>query len=145
MKISLAKLLKKDDRRLMWSEDCLRRLGDLEKSLSATKAELAEKTKEEEGLLNEMEATDRAFEELQEQNGKLLNNIKEQEENNLKVMSDRIYMVQNQNKMKEEKSALEEQIRALTNTIHAMKIERDTVKEALKMSSDRQICHVRPV
>ncbi|GMR42169.1 hypothetical protein PMAYCL1PPCAC_12364 [Pristionchus mayeri] len=137
MKISLAKLLKKDDRRLMWNDDCLRRLNDLEKSLAATKSELAEKTKEEEGLLNEMEATGQAFEELQEQNGKLLNNIKEQEENNLKVMSDRIYMVQSQNKMREEKAALEEQIRALTNTVHAIKIEMNTVKEAQKMSNER--------
>uniref|UniRef100_A0A8R1UDG2 E3 ubiquitin protein ligase n=1 Tax=Pristionchus pacificus TaxID=54126 RepID=A0A8R1UDG2_PRIPA len=137
MKVSLAKILKKDDRRQMWSEDSLRRLNDLEKSLSSTKAELAEKTKEEEGLLNEMEATGQAFEELQEQNGKLLNNIKEQEENNLKAMSDRIYMVQSLKKLKDEKEAMDQQIDALMNTVHALKIEMSTVKDTLKMSNER--------
>ncbi|GMT19085.1 hypothetical protein PFISCL1PPCAC_10382 [Pristionchus fissidentatus] len=137
LKMSLAKLLKKDDRRQMWNEDALRRISDLEKSMAQCKAELAEKTKEEEGLLNEMDTTGQAFEELQEQNTKLLHNIKEQEETNLKVMSDRIYMLQNQNKMREEKTALDDQITALQNTLHSVRLELNAVRDASKLCNDR--------
>jgi E3 ubiquitin-protein ligase BRE1 len=68
---------------------------------------------EEEALLNEMEVTGLAYEEMQEQNSRLLQQLKEKDDANFKLMSDRIKSNQLHKLLREEKQVLEEQVSLL--------------------------------
>lgn len=66
---------------------------------------------EEEALLNEMEVTGQAFEDMQEQNSRLIQQLREKDDANFKLMSDRIKANQMHKLLREEKQVLEDQVR----------------------------------
>ncbi|XP_075240569.1 E3 ubiquitin-protein ligase BRE1B-like isoform X2 [Convolutriloba macropyga] len=73
------------------------------------KKQLASTKQEEEALLKEMEVTGRAFEDLQEQNKRLIDQLKEKDNANFKLMAERIKANQIQRLLQEEKEVLGEQ------------------------------------
>lgn len=77
---------------------------------------------EEEALLNEMEVTGQAFEDMQEQNSRLIQQLREKDDANFKLMSDRIKANQMQKLLREEKQVLEDQVSTRDTQIEAMHI-----------------------
>lgn len=66
--------------------------------------------KEEEALLSEMDVTGQAFEDMQEQNSRLLQQLREKDDANFKLMSERIKSNQIYKLLKEEKEELADQV-----------------------------------
>lgn len=65
---------------------------------------------EEEALLNEMEVTGQAFEDMQEQNSRLIQQLREKDDANFKLMSERIKANSLHKLLREEKQLLQEQV-----------------------------------
>lgn len=88
---------------------------------------------EEEALLSEMDVTGQAFEDMQEQNSRLLQQLREKDDANFKLMSERIKSNQIYKLLKEEKEELADQVltfktqvahhlQAAMNSIHCVEI-----------------------
>nr|NVI70124.1 Bre1 [Cucujiformia] len=77
---------------------------------------------EEEALLNEMEVTGQAFEDMQEQNSRLIQQLREKDDANFKLMSERIKSNQLHKLAREEKDVLKEQVQTLTTQVDAANI-----------------------
>lgn len=58
-----------------------------------------------------MEVTGQAFEDMQEQNSRLIQQLREKDDANFKLMSDRIKANQMHKLLREEKQVLEEQVK----------------------------------
>ena len=85
-------------------------------SLSLTSApcrELTAKKQETQALVAEMECTAQAFEDMQEQNIHLLQQLKEKDDANFKVISERIKASSMQKLLMEEKDLLQSQLLGL--------------------------------
>lgn len=67
-------------------------------------------SQEEEALLNEMEVTGQAFEDMQEQNSRLIQQLREKDDANFKLMTERIKSNQLHKLAREEKDVLKEQV-----------------------------------
>merc|ERR1712136_640522 len=67
-----------------------------------------------EALLSEMDVTGQAFEDMQEQNMRFLQQLREKDDANFKLMSERIKANQVHKLLQEEKNILQDQ----TNTLH---------------------------
>ena len=65
---------------------------------------------EEEALLSEMDVTGQAFEDMQEQNSRLLTQLREKDDANFKLMSERIKSNQIYKLLREEKEELADQV-----------------------------------
>lgn len=65
---------------------------------------------EEEALLNEIELTGQAYDEMQEQNDRLLQQLSSKDDANFKLMSDRINANQKQALLSSQISELEKQV-----------------------------------
>lgn len=65
---------------------------------------------EEEALLSEMDVTGQAFEDMQEQNSRLLQQLREKDDANFKLMSERIKSNQIYKLLREEKEELADQV-----------------------------------
>lgn len=74
---------------------------------------------EEEALLNEMEVTGQAFEDMQEQNSRLIQQLREKDDANFKLMSERIKSNQLHKLAREEKDVLKEAVSTLTMQVDA--------------------------
>jgi len=72
---------------------------------------------EEEALLNEMEVTGQAFEDMQEQNSRLIQQLREKDDANFKLMSERIKAQQVHKLQREEKDLLVEQVGCVCFTL----------------------------
>ncbi|OQR79992.1 E3 ubiquitin-protein ligase Bre1-like [Tropilaelaps mercedesae] len=66
-----------------------------------------------------MELTGQAFEDMQEQNQRLIQQLKEKDDANFKLMSERIKASQMQKLLKEEKLMLQEQVNTLQSQVEA--------------------------
>lgn len=102
------------DRRKLADEDAMRRIAKLEELVKELQKNLAAQKQEEEALLNEMEVTGQAFEDMQEQNLRLIQQLREKDDANFKLMSERIKSNQIHKLLKEEKEMLHEQVISLT-------------------------------
>ena len=60
-----------------------------------------------------MEVTGQAFEDMQEQNSRLIQQLREKDDANFKLMSDRIKANQMHKLLREEKQVLEDQVRKI--------------------------------
>lgn len=72
---------------------------------------------EEEALLSEMDVTGQAFEDMQEQNMRLNQQLREKDDANFKLMSERIKSNQIHKLLREEKDELAEQVLALKSQV----------------------------
>uniref|UniRef100_A0A336K392 E3 ubiquitin protein ligase n=1 Tax=Culicoides sonorensis TaxID=179676 RepID=A0A336K392_CULSO len=129
---------KRDDRKKLADEDALRKIKQLEEKVYELQKQLATQkpadgnwvggyrpfvgSHEEEALLNEMEVTGQAFEDMQEQNSRLIQQLREKDDANFKLMSDRIKANQMHKLLREEKQVLEDQVSTRDTQIEAMHV-----------------------
>lgn len=76
---------------------------------------------EEEALLSEMDVTGQAFEDMQEQNIRLMQQLREKDDANFKLMSERIKSNQIHKLLKEEKEELADQVLTLKTQVRGKK------------------------
>merc|ERR1712106_1239305 len=94
------------------------------KKLQESKREERKKLADEEAIrkikqLNEMEVTGQAFEDMQEQNIRLIQQLREKDDANFKLMSERIKSNQIHQLANEERNVLQEQTNTLTTQVEA--------------------------
>ncbi|XP_063921654.1 E3 ubiquitin-protein ligase Bre1 isoform X3 [Zophobas morio] len=112
---------KRDDKRKLAEDEAIKKIKQLEEQ----KYELQKQMRpfvgshEEEALLNEMEVTGQAFEDMQEQNSRLIQQLREKDDANFKLMSERIKSNQLHKLAREEKDVLKEQVSTLTTQVEA--------------------------
>ena len=87
-------------------------IRDLEKNLETRKQEEA-------ALLNEIEVTGQAFEDMQEQNSRLLSQLREKDDAHIKLMVERVKLQQSQKIMSDEKTVLMQQTNVLQEQLDA--------------------------
>lgn len=95
-------------------EDHIRQCKKLEAKNDELKKTISNMRQEGDALLGEMEFTGQAFEEMQEQNIQLMQQLREKDDANLKLMSERIKSNQIQKLLREEKEVLMEKVSHLT-------------------------------
>ena len=110
---------KRDEKKRLADEDATRRIKQLEDQSSNLQKQVANTKQEEETLLNEMEVTGQAFEDMQEQNSRLILQLREKDDANFKLMSERIKSNQIQRLAREEREKLQEQGITLSTQIEA--------------------------
>ena len=104
---------RRGDRRKLTDEEYARKIVKYEEVIGQLQKNVTAHKQEEEALLNEMEVTGQAFEDMQEQNIRLMQQLREKDDANFKLMSERIKSNQIHKMLKEEKDSLGEQILSL--------------------------------
>nr|MBE5724442.1 Bre1 [Cucujiformia] len=145
LKIQIKKIQdsKRDDKRKMAEDEALKKIKQLEEQKYELQKQVANQkpndgnwgnhnvlhqmrpfvgSHEEEALLNEMEVTGQAFEDMQEQNSRLIQQLREKDDANFKLMSERIKSNQLHKLAREEKDVLKEQVQTLTTQVDAANI-----------------------
>jgi len=107
------------ERRKLAEEDAIRKIKRMEDLISELQKNLTVQKQEEEALLSEMEVTGQAFEDMQEQNIRLIQQLKEKDDANFKLMSERIKSSQMVKLLREEKDVLSEQVGTLQAQVEA--------------------------
>merc|ERR1711872_379335 len=110
---------KKEEKKRLADEDATRRIKELEESVDSLKRQVANHKQEEETLLTEMEVTGQAFEDMQEQNARLIQQLREKDDANFKLMSERIKANQIARLAREEKEMLTQQVATLSTQVEA--------------------------
>ncbi|VDP30352.1 unnamed protein product, partial [Soboliphyme baturini] len=117
----------------------------LEEQLERLKKDVTISKQEEETLLKELEVTGQAFEEIQEQNGRLMQQLSEKDDANFKLMSERIRSNQQQkllreqiNLMEQEKAALDNQYEAQAVVVRNLEM-KERLLEDLNSSSEKEL------
>ncbi|XP_058829251.1 E3 ubiquitin-protein ligase Bre1 isoform X2 [Topomyia yanbarensis] len=129
---------KREDRKKLADEEALRKIKQLEEQKYELQKQVQNQKQpdsawsggyrpfvgshEEEALLNEMEVTGQAFEDMQEQNSRLIQQLREKDDANFKLMSDRIKANQMHKLLREEKQVLEDQVTTRDSQIEAMHV-----------------------
>lgn len=129
---------KREDRKKLADEEALRKIKQLEEQKYELQKQVQTQKQpdsawsggyrpfvgshEEEALLNEMEVTGQAFEDMQEQNSRLIQQLREKDDANFKLMSDRIKANQMHKLLREEKQVLEDQVTTRDSQIEAMHV-----------------------
>ncbi|CAH0554919.1 unnamed protein product [Brassicogethes aeneus] len=132
--------VKRDDKRKLADDEALKKIKQLEEQKYELQKQVANQkpsdgnwgghnvlhqmrpfvgSHEEEALLNEMEVTGQAFEDMQEQNSRLIQQLREKDDANFKLMSERIKSNQLHKLAREEKDVLKEQVSTLTTQVDA--------------------------
>ncbi|CAG9834793.1 unnamed protein product [Diabrotica balteata] len=133
--------IKRDDKRKLAEDEALKKIKQLEEQKYELQKQVANQkpsdgnwgghnvhqrpfvgSLEEEALLNEMEVTGQAFEDMQEQNSRLIQQLREKDDANFKLMSERIKSNQLHKLAREEKDVLKEQVGTLTTQVDAANI-----------------------
>ena len=104
---------RRGDRRKLTDEEYRTKIAKFEEVIGQLQKNVTAHKQEEEALLNEMEVTGQAFEDMQEQNIRLMQQLREKDDANFKLMSERIKSNQIHKMLKEEKDLLAEQILTL--------------------------------
>ncbi|XP_046391028.1 E3 ubiquitin-protein ligase Bre1 isoform X1 [Ischnura elegans] len=129
---------KREERKRLADDDALRKIKQLEEQAYQLQRQVAAQKQvdvgcwtsslsssnlmrpfEEEALLNEMEVTGQAFEDMQEQNSRLIQQLREKDDANFKLMSERIKSNQLHKLAREEKEVLNEQVVTLATQVEA--------------------------
>ncbi|XP_034049811.1 E3 ubiquitin-protein ligase BRE1B-like [Thalassophryne amazonica] len=100
-------------------EDALRKIRVAEETIEHLQKKLGATKQEEEALLSEMDITGQAFEDMQEQNTRLLQQLREKDDANFKLMSERIKSNQIYKLLKEEKEELADQVLTFKTQVDA--------------------------
>ncbi|XP_039620989.1 E3 ubiquitin-protein ligase BRE1B-like isoform X1 [Polypterus senegalus] len=101
----------------MADEDALRKIKAAEEQIEHLQKKLTATKQEEEALLSEMDVTGQAFEDMQEQNIRLMQQLREKDDANFKLMSERIKSNQIYKLLREEKDELADQVLALKTQV----------------------------
>jgi len=121
MKTQMKKMAetKKEEKKRLADEDATRRIKQLEESVESLKRQVTNHKQEEETLLTEMEVTGQAFEDMQEQNARLIQQLREKDDANFKLMSERIKGNHIASLAREEKEMLIQQVATLSTQVEA--------------------------
>lgn len=109
----------KPDRRKYTDDDTQREIAKYKETIVQLQKSLATQKQEDEALLNEMEVTGNAFEDMQDQNLRLMQQLREKDDANFKLMSERIKSQGIQQLLKEEKENLNLQVINLKAQVEA--------------------------
>ena len=128
---------KREERKKLADEEAIRKIKQLEESVHSLQRQVAGQKQEEETLLNEMEVTGQAFEDMQEQNIRLIQQLREKDDANFKLMSERIKSNQINKLANEERDNLQEQVNTLSTQVEAQNqvVRRLEEKERLLQNS----------
>ena len=85
---------KRDEKKRLADEDATRRIKQLEEQVAGLGRQTVTLKQDEEALTREMDITGEAFEDLQEQNARLIKQLREKDDANFKLMSERIKLNQ---------------------------------------------------
>ncbi|KAL6254844.1 hypothetical protein P5V15_014183 [Pogonomyrmex californicus] len=113
---------KREERKKLADEDAQIKIKKLEEQAYTLQRQVACQKQEEEALLNEMEVTGQAFEDMQEQNSRLIQQLREKDDANFKLMTERIKSNQLHKLAREEKDVLKEQVSTLTTQVEAANV-----------------------
>ncbi|XP_077267632.1 E3 ubiquitin-protein ligase Bre1 isoform X1 [Temnothorax americanus] len=119
---------KREERKKLADEDAQIKIKKLEEQAYTLQRQVACQKQtciwlqEEEALLNEMEVTGQAFEDMQEQNSRLIQQLREKDDANFKLMTERIKSNQLHKLAREEKDVLKEQVLTLTTQVEAANV-----------------------
>ncbi|XP_074106395.1 E3 ubiquitin-protein ligase Bre1 isoform X1 [Cotesia typhae] len=113
---------KREERKKLADEDAQIKIKKLEEQAYNLQRQVASQKQEEEALLNEMEVTGQAFEDMQEQNSRLIQQLREKDDANFKLMTERIKSNQLHKLAREEKDVLKEQVLTLTTQVEAANV-----------------------
>lgn len=94
----------------MADEEALRKINLLENQVHSLQRQVSAQKSEEEALITEMEVTGQAFEDMQEQNSRLIQQLREKDDANFKLMSDKIKSNQLHKLSREERELLQERV-----------------------------------
>ncbi|KAG7175432.1 E3 ubiquitin-protein ligase Bre1-like 1 [Homarus americanus] len=146
---------KREERKKLADEEAIRKIKQLEESVHQLQRQVAVQKQEEETLLNEMEVTGQAFEDMQEQNIRLIQQLREKDDANFKLMSERIKSNQIHQLANEERNTntlttqveaqnqvvrkLEEKERLLQNNLTTVEKELTLRQQALEMHKRKAI------
>nr|XP_046261521.1 E3 ubiquitin-protein ligase BRE1A isoform X2 [Scatophagus argus] len=103
----------------MADEEALRKIRSVEEQIDTLNKKLSIAKQEEDALLSEMDVTGQAFEDMQEQNIRLMQQLREKDDANFKLMSERIKSNQIHKLLKEEKEELADQLLTLKTQVDA--------------------------
>ncbi|XP_077433427.1 E3 ubiquitin-protein ligase BRE1A isoform X2 [Vanacampus margaritifer] len=103
----------------MADEEALRKIRSVEEQIDVLNKKLSTAKQEEDALLSEMDVTGQAFEDMQEQNIRLMQQLREKDDANFKLMSERIKSNQIHKLLKEEKEELSDQLLTLKTQVDA--------------------------
>ncbi|XP_062856961.1 E3 ubiquitin-protein ligase BRE1A [Trichomycterus rosablanca] len=103
----------------MADEEALRKIRLVEEQIDVLNKKLSLAKQEEDALLSEMDVTGQAFEDMQEQNIRLMQQLREKDDANFKLMSERIKSNQIHKLLKEEKEELADQMLTLKTQVDA--------------------------
>ncbi|XP_053487654.1 E3 ubiquitin-protein ligase BRE1A [Ictalurus furcatus] len=103
----------------MADEEALRKIRLVEDQIDILNKKLSLAKQEEDALLSEMDVTGQAFEDMQEQNIRLMQQLREKDDANFKLMSERIKSNQIHKLLKEEKEELADQLLTLKTQVDA--------------------------
>ncbi|XP_051935919.1 E3 ubiquitin-protein ligase BRE1A [Hippocampus zosterae] len=103
----------------MADEEALRKIRSVEEQIDILNKKLSIAKQEEDALLSEMDVTGQAFEDMQEQNIRLMQQLREKDDANFKLMSERIKSNQIHKLLKEEKEELSDQLLTLKTQVDA--------------------------
>jgi len=129
---------KREERKRLADDEAMRKIRMLEETVHQLQKQVAAQKQEEEALLNEMEVTGQAFEDMQEQNSRLIQQLREKDDANFKLMSERIKAQQVHKLQREEKDLLVDQkVSTLNMQVEAQNqvVRRLEEKERLLQSS----------
>ena len=110
---------KREDKKRLVDEDASRRIKHLEEQCAQLQKQVANHKQEEQALLSDMEVTGQAFEDVQEQNSRLIQQLREKDDANFKLMSERIKSNQIQRLAREERDMLVQQVNTLNTQVEA--------------------------
>lgn len=111
---------KREGYKKLADEDALQRIKYLEEQNHALQKQVQMHKQEEEALLSEMEVTGQAFEDMQEQNSRLIQQLREKDEANFKLMTERIKSNQLYKVSREEKDVLQEKINMASKQLESV-------------------------
>jgi len=107
------------ERRKLADDDALRKIQKMEDTIKELQKSLSSQKQREEALLNDLDVTGQAFEDMQEQNTRLLQQLREKDDANFKLMSERIKSNQIAKLLREEKDVLTEQVATLQSQVES--------------------------
>ncbi|KAM6951141.1 E3 ubiquitin-protein ligase BRE1B [Aplochiton taeniatus] len=118
-------------------EDALRKIRVAEETIDHLQKKLTATKQEEEALLSEMDVTGQAFEDMQEQNSRLMQQLREKDDANFKLMSERIKSNQIYKLLREEKEELADQVLTFKTQVDAqlLVVQKLEEKEGVLQSS----------
>jgi E3 ubiquitin-protein ligase BRE1 len=113
---------KKDDKKKLADDDAVRKIRILDDQVHTLSRQVMAKRNEEETLITEMEVTGQAFEDMQEANSRLIQQLREKDDANFKLMSDRIKANQLQKFEREQRDLLQDLIVSISNQLEAQNL-----------------------